>query len=150
MNGTHFKGRLMHPPAYTYSPAQHLDWLFLTSRMFPSTQRLVCLHLPRACLAIKRRLGTVQKHLLKGPMQKKWPLKFLTIVRGPWKKIPQIFQFKLSLHGFLWGRPIIFMAKKEGWFFSGLTGAPQNLCEDFYCIRYPTRVCKRSLTFFVE
>ena len=55
------------------------------------------------------------------------PLKFLTLVRGrALKKIPQIFQWKLSLHAFLqdWH---IFMAKRGPWNFLRSEGGPKKI-----------------------
>ena len=58
-------------------------------------------------------LDTVHKHLLGGgPDAKKGPLKFLTLVRGPWKNYHKFSSKKFSLHDFLRGWLIIFMAKR--------------------------------------
>ena len=56
---------------------------------------------------------------------------------GVVKKITADFPVKSSLHAFLWGWPIIFMAKRGGWHFLRSEGGPKNFCNDNFCISPP-------------
>ena len=68
--------------------------------------------------------------LVGGTDAKKGSSKFLSLVRGVLKKVPQIFQQKLCLHAFFWGWPVIFKVKRGPWNF--LNQAPlTSACEQF-------------------
>ena len=78
---------------------------------------------------------------------KKGPLKLLTFVRGAWKSTTD-FPLKIEFTCFLWGWPMIFMAKRGALkFFCSLKGGPRKIFViNIFCIWSPlTSVCERSL-----
>ena len=69
--------------------------------------------------------GTVHKHLW-GLMQKGGPLKIFDPCKGDLEKNYHKFSSENG-HAFLWGWPIIFMAKREGMKFLRSEGVPKKL-----------------------
>lgn len=101
---------------------------------------------PTCCcdFSVCKHLGTVHKHLLVEFGIKRGPLNLTLVSRSTEKKIAKIFQWKLSLYAFLWGWPLIFMAKRRGRNFevrSGGRGGPQIIFMVKIFASYPPNKC---------